>query len=116
MRFRAQRLPAAPGGGPPSARLRLCRQAAADPSPKAGPGGGWRTVAETVAPRATRNPRWEVLTVSVEALCGGDATAPLRLQVRPPAAAAFTVRDSKPSVLVEFKNEARYRDGAMSSV
>ena len=87
MRFRAQRLPAAPGGGPPSARLRLCRPAAAgpNPNPKDGRGGGWRAVAEAGAPRATRNPRWEALTVPVEALCGGDAAAPLRLQARPPA-------------------------------
>lgn len=85
MRFRAQRLPAAPGGGAPSARLRLCRPAAAGPNPKAGRGGGWRAVAETAAPRATRNPRWEALTVSVDALCGGDAAAPLRLQVRLPS-------------------------------
>ena len=85
MRFRAQRLPAAPGGGPPSARLRLCRPAATSPNPKVGRDGGWQAVAETGAPRASRNPRWEALTVSVEALCGGDAVAPLRLQVRPPA-------------------------------
>ena len=85
MRFRAQRLPAAPGGRPPSARLRLCRLAAAGSTPDPEQGSGWQVVAETDAPRATRNPRWEALTVSVQALCRGDAASPLRLQARPPA-------------------------------
>ncbi|KAK9828375.1 hypothetical protein WJX81_001113 [Elliptochloris bilobata] len=75
MRFRAQRLPIAEGDRLPSARLRLSRLA----GPRAE--GAWQAVAETDVLRATRNPRWEALTVAVQALCQGDAAAPLRLQV-----------------------------------